>query len=878
MELQEGIEIILGENPNYEQFELVTDVPVNDEPIALSTSFLSTANEFLEPSNIVTEEEMLELDPTYQPVSSSEIPRKMTEEEIKRLIDGLTDIDCIDSETSAIVTEQYRRKFRQLLADSETEFVVSEPTFALLSDQMNKRMASALSTYGEKYGNLGSFALSCAETQVTFKFKKVSGAGKTSILKNGIDYIKAIFHATKRPSRSYCGIHFNRKMSYRELIDFSYQIKRITVDDLLSQPGYSIGQLKVGEIDPGIAHQFYASERSQLHYPKVYCLRLHFDKDKLFAHKLTPYDVSMLLQKNETIAQNTRIIPSPFEEGYIDIVSQLALNRREEGPNEYVSDLKFVILPKIRNYQLQGVPGIQETSVQRVAYHSLFQAKLRKPTLEERAEYSGDYVVLCYDMTAMANTMQPNHLFIEDSLKKAGVTIKYTFRTELAKRIYGYAVDPKSFNRKVKLSEFRRRVAADGIKRVSGKFVVTGGDTVESQLQRDGYSYERTDDGYVVEIPGIKSVGDAFAYLQDVDSHYCYITVEGRFTNVTPDGKVLSGIKPNILRFLSAYPEIDFSRFTTNSLPYMAKFFGIEVCRNYEIYAIAENQRAKDSKSQPRFTVLLADHTSFYGEPLGTDFYQNARKKDNDFASVANISHAKQVFDTYANRGGGSSALITTTPTSILLEGRIRAGESIAPTLTQTKEAVLKSLRRANQAKLVTSFDIADALKRRIEGALEEVGERLIEAESMTIKPPLLPPRIPVVLESLVGELPAAPSGPVVEFRSKQSPYTKDLQFEVPVQASPLAPVVLSLQAVRLPEIISLIQRKPHSPFTIEISSFSLVKQKQRRVRNPRLPSVKNIVDEEVLFFDPLDFLEIPVVRFTIAEEEISFDELKSYF
>lgn len=879
MELQDGIELILGSNPNEEPFRLVTNQAVNDEPVALSSAFLDMADEFLAPSNIVTEEEMLALDPEYQRVDPDRIPRKLNEEEIGRLFQDLANIDCIDKETSVMVTDQYREMFARLLLDAGTEMIVSEPVFAQFATMANLEMAKALSTYGEKYGSLGSFALSCAETQVTLKFKKTTGAGKTSILKNGIEYIKGIFHARKRPAHSYCGLHFVRKMSRRELIDFSYQLKHITVGDLLNAREYSIGRLVEGDVEPGITHQFHANERT--HYPKVYCIRLHFDKDKLFAHRLTPYAISMLLQENKIIGEGTRIIPSPFEEGYIDVVSQTALNMPDEGPNEYVSELKFITYPKIKNYQLQGIAGIKEASVERTGYHSFFRSRLEQPTLKERTEYEGqeEYVVLHYDLMTMANSMQPNPAFIEDSLAKAGVTIQHRFRTKHAGRVYGYAVDARAFDRSVKKEEFQRRFSTyiEEIKLIKGKFVIRASDAFELALTKDAFAFTYTDSRYVVDVPRITSIGDAFAYIDEIDSHYCYITTEGSFVGA---GGSTTKVKPNILRALSVFPEIDFSRFTTNSLPYMAKFFGIEVCRNYEIYAIAENQRAKDSKSQPRFTVLLADHTTFFGEPLGTDFYQNARKRDNDFAIIADNSHAKQILDTYANRGGGSYALNTTTSASVLMEGRIRAGENIAPTLTRTKEAVLKSLRKTNQAKRVTNADLNDVLRKRVEGVIGEIGEqeRYVEIESMTIKPPLLSGTVPVVYEPMLGLVPPPPERAELEGKNTHSPYSDNFEFEIPSTLSPLAPLTLSLRPIQVGDVIALIQRVPTSPFTIDLNSFSVLPKKKRIPYAVRLPTATPVVDEEEIRFDPLDFLRIVPVRFVAATEEMSFEELKSYF
>lgn len=871
MDLQEGIDFILGSNPNYELFDLVANEPINVEPVTLSTSFLEMANEFLMPDNIVSEKEMLQIDPNYRGVDTSLKPKKLTEDDVESLLSHFENVDCIDRETSEIITEQYRQMFANILLDADIAMVPAESASNLFIEMSNRKMAEALSTHGERYGGLGAFALSCAETQVSLKLRKTTVGGKSMVMKNNIEYIKGIFHARKRPNRSYTDIHFNRKMSQRELVDFSYQLRRVSVENLLTKTRYRIGQLTEGDIEPGITHRFHVNEKT--HYPKVYCIRLFFDKDKLFAHRLTPYDISTLLQANNIIGENTRITPSPFEEGYIDVVSKLAMNLPDQGPNEYVSDLKFVIYPKIKNYQLQGIVGIEDAVVQRVGYHSFFQTRLRKPNKREREEYPGDYLILRYDLTAMANSMQPNLAFVEDSLQKAGVLPKtgapHRFVTKLGKRVYGYPISTTALNRRVKSIEFVRRFSAyvEEIKLREGKFVIKANENFATVLRKEGYVFESTETGYLVEVPMIRSLGDAFAYLNEIDSHYCYISAEGSFADA----------KSNILRGLSVFPEIDFSRFTTNSLPYMNKFFGIEATRNYEIYAIAENQRAKDSRSQPRFTVLLADHTSFYGEPLGTDFYQNARKKDNDFVIIGDNSHSKQIFDSYANRG--SSALPTTTSALVLTSGRMTAGRNITPTINATPESVLASLRQRKTTERITSVGIAERLNQRIENAIEEIGSRprTVEVEALTIKPPLLSD----VTKTLYEPLLAKPSEPQVDVdvgtNNFISPYAEGLQIEIPCALSPLAPVVFSMRPVQILDVIALIQRTPQSPFQINLENFSIRPKKKQIVYGARLAS-SQVEDEGDLFFNPLDFLRVPSAPLIMAEDEITAEDLKSYF
>lgn len=861
-------ESILGENPNYEENHLTAIEPINVEAIPLSTAFQRKVNLFAAPTNVLSVEEMIRIDPSYRPPPKAEKPRRLTEKEIVEAMHLLDLIDCIDSDMSELITEQYREIFTEILIRSETEMVVNEGSFRMLFDMMNRKMKEALSYHGERYGNLASFGISCNETQVSLKLKKNTGAGSSSVMKNDIDYIKSIHHATKRPNYSYVSLHFIRKMKYRELIDFTYQIKHITIADLLTKEEYTIGRLEADDVEPGFTHEFHKNEG--IFYDGVYCMRLHFNKDKLFAHKLTPYDISMLLRKNTNIAEETRMIPSTFEEAYIDVVATSSLNGSDLGDAADISNLKYVSYPKIRGYQIQGgVPGVSAASVKRNGYQTFFYPSVREPRLKEKKEYKGEYDVLEFDLNTMASFMFPRLDFIEESLKKAGVVIMHRFKTRQAERVYAYAVQKNAFNRTVKPIEFARRygIPKERITSRAGKFSIHDSPTIAKLLERDGLQFTVKEDVIELEIPRIETISDAFAYLDDLDSHYCYVETEGTFINT----------KVNILRSFSIFAEIDFSRFATNSLPLMNKFFGCEVCRNYEIFAIAENQKAKNSRSQTRFTILLADHMNFWGIPLGTDFYQNAKKPDNDFIIIGDYSHTKQIMDTYANKN--STASTATTSAGVLVTGQIRAGDKIIPVINPTEESLMTVLRTNPVAKRITEFDLNEILKKRIEGIVEDVGSNLntVEREMLSVKP--------VMMKTLAEMLPTSIAAAPVrredfdfmpDLNNSISPYAKNLEIDIPSTLLKVAPLRTSIIPVQFKDVVALVQRKTSYPIAIDLSNFLPKRGKKQIMYGRAIKNPKDSADADIeIFFNPLDFLDEPKWTFKVSDTKFDPDELK---
>jgi hypothetical protein len=730
------------------------DVEVDFSELALEQDDLPTYEEYMEPTFLKVErealkekekikakflpvDEMKKINPNYVPRVP---PRRITGEDANQLLKTFPPILSVSEEASRVATSQYKDFYFERMVQEEFALEPSEEAFDLFVKLQNAHATQAQPKDGRMMGNIAAFGESCANTQATLKTKKKTGASLSTALKGGLQNIKSLLHAQDSPAEKTMTIHFNEKVTKRQIIDLEAQLVGTTLADLIDREHTVISKLSKEYETNGsdllprnIAHDVYLPKSRSVNLDNP-CIRLALKKDEMFSRQLTPWKIAKIATSHAEIDRLVRLIPSSFNDAFIDIFTTTEVDTQEDeedGPNDVTQllevELYYNILEKLRSVTLQGIPEIKRISPKSVGYHQLFRG-VRPPKRTEQAER-----ILEYDLTICANNNYPDPGFVEDSLRKAGIKIKEKFYREFTGRLYGYSIGNLP---RVGVNVTKERLGPlafdfEIYKTKEGILLVRSEPTDLTEFfEQNQYEIIReTEEGYLVRPPRCRTLRDAFFELDLVDREYVYAVTDG------------SNMEKVVL-----YPWVDTSRLTTNSIPEMFRYFGIEVARNYFIYDYIANKEAVNANARSAYTYIIADDMTYWGEPLGTTFHENAKKKDNDFITLSTISHPNQVYASYAKKSGVAS--ITSNPVSVTATGEIFAGTNMPGILRPTKESVLKRLRDAKEKKIVVRRNVAQVVRNRVEEILLENVDKLqtMPSQKSIVLPSLLPsPEVEIV-------------------------------------------------------------------------------------------------------------------------------------
>lgn len=770
---------LLGEEGENEHFRLninqallesdrETEVPSRTPGPPLVTNLVG--REHL-PMNVkrISLAEMQRIDPSYR---KREPPRNLKSDEIEELLAQVPPIQSIVKEVSEMVTGQLLALYRRRMHEPNFMLSKSQEGVARYIDRQNKLTESSRSETGDMMGMKGVFSESSAVTQATMKVKKkvnLGGAG----LKGGINNMKSLLHAQETPQEMNMSIHFREKVTRRQVIDLNAQLAGVTVGQLMDRENIRISKISRGnykasktddtpigpsrrEVDNlsyNIAHDIYTASgtsKRSLNYENNF-LRIALNRDKLYMHRLTPYKIAALLRSHEEIDRSVRIIPSSFADAFLDVFT----TSDTKSVDQQIVDLYYIALEKIRSVTAQGIPKIERIDHKIVEYHQFFKVVRQPFPGELKFEFKQKIVILEYDLMTMANHNYPDTKFIEDSLIKAGIKIIERLYMPHTGRLYAYVISP--IRTKVGPVGLRAKVVAINEKYGELFSFLTPdrltylkkrgyeGDKIEQALIAGGIVIKEAilDDGkvagYLLADMWNNNLRDALMELDSIDREYVYAISEG-----------------SDMAEICTYSWVDTSRLTTNSVPIMARYFGIEAARNYFIYDYIANKVAVDALAQPRFTFIVADDMTFWGRPYGITFHENTKKKDNDYISLSTIGHPNQIYATYASRNGVS--LMSTNAASMTATGEIFAGSNTLGVIGPTPEDIVRKLKATRTKKIITHRGLLSATRQRTERIMSEQAERFVDPvlTRRVIIPNILPTPdvtpLPLIRETLPGK------------------------------------------------------------------------------------------------------------------------------
>jgi hypothetical protein len=712
----------------------------------------------------VSLQEMMRIDPNYKPREGP--PKRPSLGQIQALLDSMQEIQSVAKESSAIVTEQLRLLFLRRMLERDFVLENSEVVYETYKARQDRLFQTASCKDGTMLGQLAASAESCATTQATLKTKKSVSSSASILLQGALPHLTSLLHAQEQPKDMNMSVHFRYKVTKRQVIDLTETFVSVTLRDLIDKERTTIALLSTKyELDKdddnlpfNVCYDVYRGTNPSQRQPnhKPYYLRIAFDKSKLYAHQLTPYKIASIIREHKLLAQFWRIIPSGFSDAFIDIYS----TSRDTTIEAQKTDLYYNVYESLKAIILQGIPEIEALAPGYVSYHTLFKdiRKLQRwdrLTEEQTQTYFSEKErphVLEYDLMTMANHNYPSYRMIEDSLEKAGVKILDRLYKKYTNRLYGYIIEfPIMMNAAVlnsrlqKLEEESWYSVEDNIIILNleeGRYTEETITALAGKLDSAGFDWEYLEEndtvvGYQIK-PVEVTLEQALKSLDPIDSEYVYAVLKG-----------------SNMEKIMQHPWVDTSRIATNSIPIMQRYFGIEVARSYFIYDYIANKNAVDAISQSRYTFIIADDMTYWGEPFGISFHGNAKKKDSDFVKLSTFSRPQAVFARAAAQR--QTALVTSISASILTSGEIFAGTN-APTVLHPSVDKMRARIEAIKGKTAL-MSVSNQVNKRLAKPLTLEELELAQSQSIrdTISPTILPEKIPKLV---IGEGVARESKP----------------------------------------------------------------------------------------------------------------------
>ena len=284
--------------------------------------------------------------------STSTLPRKLTDEEIQRIIDSLPKVIGADKGAAQLAQSQLMDKLRQSLrAVTMTPLGIPE-LIAELTSKFERSRATPGSTVGVTTGE----AFGAQATQMTLNTFHAAGSAKN--VSAGIGRFRELIRASPKPKHVSCTVVFRQRLTFEqimttkraELVDVSIQdvIKDFHID--------SVSSLLSEEPD------WYRIYRNLIRgdVPLTgFLLRLQLDVAVLYAHRIRMVDIAALIESSPGVI----VVYSPLNIGIIDIYPTdevlTASDQRMDRDSASIIFLETILLPKIGPLRIKGVPGIK---------------------------------------------------------------------------------------------------------------------------------------------------------------------------------------------------------------------------------------------------------------------------------------------------------------------------------------------------------------------------------------------------------------------------------------------------------------------------------------------------------------------------------------
>lgn len=549
--------------------------------------------------------------------------RKLTPEEIQKIIDEFPAIEATDTLTA----QKVREGITEWVAKDLREIKITPSALGELQASIYMYHLKSLVQAETSVGITAAEATGATTTQMTLNMFHVSGSSKS--MSFGVDAMKELIFArlTRRHESSMIYFRDSTLTSEDVVTEMRPKIIGSIISDfigvtLMDENGaaqhldYDIDVIQA--LPRYWWHEDYSILRKKVIPQSTHVLRLYLDVDKLYAMKISLDNMANILEK-EVIDKETErsvvVIHSPLVwtlngrtmPPIMDIYPDPSMMKKVMANKQYIPEdiatqtfLKCFVLPDLSRIRVGGISGIRR----------LFPivSPVWQIVLEEKkattAAFSVDEIppdidrmwVLVYNKIRMAIS---------------GVTV-----STLARLLRVVGIEIRGGNDSVLLV-----VMPEGVMERPGEYVqrLQNAARTEQEAEISRIREEAQNRGVSLGIikPPRKEILEA--------SEYVYADSDGS----------------NLLDLL-AHHDVDPTRTISNNMHEIARVLGIEATRNFFIYDFNNVIQNAESYVNYRHIALLADFITGRGRPLGITFFGISRQRAGHL-TLATIERATPV-------------------------------------------------------------------------------------------------------------------------------------------------------------------------------------------------------------------------------------------
>ena len=322
----------------------------------------------------------------------SEVPRKLTDEEITSIVNGLLfshDANPVQDNLTHIHREKTRKKLQTIK--------IKASKIPDLKKVIFKQFYSSVIAPGEAVGVNAAQCIGEPTTQNTLNTFHSAGISAKNVTL-GFPRAQEIFNATHSPSSPTCTIYFTEKCdSPKNLHSIVDKFTQAIIDNLIKSWEVFDPDTYETSYWQDIYMDLYQINFGEDHW----CLRLNFDVKKLYMHNLT---VKEIAEKLTLIYADLQCIPSPLNLGIIDILvdcSEITFDGARSSELAMIDDdhtarnfyMNKIVSPKLRGQLICGIPGISKIYMRKASVKESFGSYNLKKSIRKRIKTDEEWIV-----------------------------------------------------------------------------------------------------------------------------------------------------------------------------------------------------------------------------------------------------------------------------------------------------------------------------------------------------------------------------------------------------------------------------------------------------------------------------------------------------
>lgn len=287
--------------------------------------------------------------------------RKLTPDEVEQVLDGLS-VDALTDSIRDRIVAQHKERLRRQLSDVEIyPEVVGE-----LKESVHREFERSLAQPGENVGVLCAQSIGEKQTQSTLNSFHAAGIAVQMVL-TGVPRFMEILNATKDPKVTTSRVYLAEK-------------SLASPGEVREHIGSSLAHVRFGDLV--VSHQIFHEDKtdevwyhphSLLFGPEFrdydHGISFQLNKKLLFQRQLSVFQVR---EKIMAAFQDAHVVVSPLHIGQVDVFVDVSdvcpppENTPFLNENNYIDVyLREVVLDKVRDVHVAGIPGIRDYYAQK---------------------------------------------------------------------------------------------------------------------------------------------------------------------------------------------------------------------------------------------------------------------------------------------------------------------------------------------------------------------------------------------------------------------------------------------------------------------------------------------------------------------------------